>query len=125
MEDKDVDSYSNYFSADKILGTLFSGCAYSISKHVINSSTSKFSIKSELPSKGKMKFKNDSESDAIKLALKACKPIDFYVWVHSGYLYWNTHNVNEEYPFQLYPFSDYFKLKAEYKGWQSGNKYGL
>lgn len=126
MEDKDADSYNKYFTAtDKIIGTLFSGCAYVISEHAISSSTSKFITKAELPIKGKMKFGNDSESDAIKLALRACKPIDFYVWVHAGYLFWNTHNVNEEYPFQLYRFGEYFKLKAEYKGWESGNKYGL
>lgn len=126
MEDKDADSYGNYFNAtDKILGTLFNGCAYPISRHNIVNSISKFSIKSELPSKGKMKFKNDSESDAIKLALKACKPIDFYVWSHVDHLFWNTHNINEEYPFQAYTFSKYFKTKAEYKGWETGNQYGI
>lgn len=36
-----------------------------------------------------------------------------------------SHNVNEEYPFQLYPFGEYFKLKAEYKGWEIGNQYGI
>lgn len=126
MEDKDADSYSNYFTAtDRIIGTLFSGCAYSISKQKINNPIPKFIIKSELPSKGKMKFKNDSESDAIKLALKACNPIDFYVWSHVDYLFWNTHNINEEYPFQEYTFSHHFKIKAEYRGWKTGNHYGI
>ena len=114
MEDKDSDSYNKYFSAtDKIIGTLFSGCAYTISNHKITDSVSKFSIKTELPVKGKMNFKNDSESDALKLALKACKPIDFYIWTHANYLYWNTHNTNEEYPFILCPFSHHFKIKIE------------
>jgi hypothetical protein len=126
MKDKDADSYNNYFTAtDKIISTLFSGCAYSISKHKINNPIPKFIVKSELPVKGKMKVDNDSESDAIKLVLKACKPIDFYAWLHAGHLYWNTHNVNEDYPFQLYPFEHYFEIKTKYKGWEIGNQYGI
>jgi hypothetical protein len=126
MEDKDADSYGNYFTtADAIIGTLFSGCAYSIADHNMISHTSKFIVKAELPQKGKMKFTNESESDAIKLALKACNPIDFYVWAHAGHLYWNTHNVNEEYPFNLCSFNNYFKIKVEYKGWKTGNQYGI
>jgi len=125
MEDKDADSYGNYFNAtDKIIGTLFNGCAYSISKHTIINPISKFTIKAELPVKGKMKVSNDSESDAIKLALKETER-DFYVWPHAGDLYWNTHNINEEYPFHEYIFSQHFKIKAKYKGWETGNQYGI
>jgi len=126
MEDKDADSYNNYFTAtDRIICTLFSGCAYSISKHTISNPIPKFNVKAELPVKGKMKVSNDSESDAIKLALKAFKTIDFYVWFHAGHLYWNTHNINEDYPFQLYTFSEYFRIKTKYRGWETGNQYGI
>lgn len=124
MEDKDADSYNKYFTAtDRIIGTLFTGCAYQINNQNLDYH-SKFIIKSELPTKGKMKFKNDSECVAIKLALKE-QSRNFYIWEQASHLYWNTHNINEDYPFQFYPFEQYLETKIEYKGWEAGNKYCL
>ena len=122
MEDKDTaqDSYN----INTILGNLFSGCAYRIDDQNLDYH-SKFIVKTELPAKGKMKFVNEDELVAIKLALKETKSFNFYVWEHGSHLYWNIHNTNEQYPFHNYPLDNYFRLKSEYKGWAIGNQYGI